>query len=204
MPKTPPRLYIFFGLIASGKSTLAAAWSARQGALYLNSDRVRKELAGFDPVAPQRESFASGIYTPEFSRRTYDALLAGAREALRQGREVALDGSYQSRAERGRVLALASELAADCRFILCRCPEALLKDRMAERQRDPAAVSDGRWEIYLKQKERFEAADELAAPGLIVIDTDAPVAALLDLLAEKLAAARSVIAPPTSKSLEKE
>ncbi len=205
MPKTPPRLYIFFGLIASGKSTLAAAWSTRQGALYLNSDRVRKELSGLDPTAPRRESFAAGIYTPEFSRRTYDALLAGAREALRQGREVALDGSYQSRAERERVLALARELAVDCRFILCRCPEALLKERMAERQRDPAAVSDGRWEIYLEQKERFEAADELAAQGLlIVIDTEAPVAALLDLLAERLAAARPAITPQTPKSLEEE
>ena len=57
-----------------------------------------------------------------------------------------------------------------------------MKERMAQRALDPLAVSDGRWEIYLQQKARFEAPDELPAAELISIDTDAPVETLLSRL----------------------
>jgi len=61
-----------------------------------------------------------------------------------------------------------------------------MKHRMDARERDPAAVSDGRWEIYLKQKKRFEPPDELAAQELIIIDTQAPLEELLEELDRKL------------------
>ncbi len=47
-------------------------------------------------------------------------------------------------------------------------------------------VSDGRWEIYLKQKKRFEPPDELSASELIIIDTRASLEELLEELKEKL------------------
>ena len=181
MPKHT-RLYVFFGLIASGKSTLAEAWAKSIGARYYNSDRVRKELAGLVANAPQQASFAAGIYSGEFSRKTYDALLSRADVDLGGKHPVVLDGSYQSRAERERVSALARRHGVKLIFVLCRCPEALMKERMALRAQDPTAVSDGRWEIYLKQKERFEAPDELAPAELATIDTEAPVATLLSRL----------------------
>jgi hypothetical protein len=176
---TPPRLYIFFGLIASGKSTLAEAWAQAIGAPYYNSDRVRKDLAGLVAHAPQPESFQAGIYSTAFSRKTYDALLHHAELDLRANRSVVLDGSYQAKMERLRVDALAREYNAPGIFVLCRCPEELMKERMAQRARDPLAVSDGRWEIYLQQKANFEAPAELPPTALITIDTDAPVATLL-------------------------
>lgn len=181
MPK-PPSLYVFFGLIASGKSTLAAAWAQTIGASYYNSDRVRKELAGLAANAPQQESFNAGIYTAEFSRLTYDALLSHADADLDRQRSAVLDGSYQNKAERARAIDLAHRHQARLIFVLCRCPEALMQERMARRALDPMAVSDGRWEIYLQQKARFEGPDELPAAGLISIDTDAPVETLLSRL----------------------
>jgi thymidylate kinase len=57
---------------------------------------------------------------------------------------------------------------------------------MDEREQDPAAVSDGRWEIYQKQKKRFEKPDELATSELITIDTQAPLEDLLEELDKKL------------------
>lgn len=182
MPKTS-RLYCFYGLIASGKSTLAEAWAARIGASYHNSDRVRKELAGLAANCPQQASFNAGIYSSEFSRRTYDTLLERAAAELRAQRSVVVDGSYQARSERARLRELAHALGAEIRFILCRCPEPLMKERMAQRAQDPNAVSDGRWEIYLLQKERFEAPDELPAAESVLMDTDAPVETLLARLA---------------------
>lgn len=182
MPK-PPSLYVFFGLIASGKSTLAEAWSKALGATYYNSDRVRKELAGLAATAPQQESFNAGIYSRDFSRKTYDALLAHAETELAHNRSVVLDGSYQSRAERAFVRELARRYDAQLILVNCRCPEALLKERLALRAQDPMAVSDGRWEIYLQQKNRFEPPDELPPAELITLDTEAPLPTLLDRLA---------------------
>ncbi|MDH3922269.1 MAG: hypothetical protein OES28_05570, partial [Desulfobulbaceae bacterium] len=66
------------------------------------------------------------------------------------------------------------------------CSEVEMKRRMDERAQDPAAVSDGRWEIYLEQKKRFEPPDELAVPELIIINTQAPLEDLLEELDRKL------------------
>jgi len=175
----PPRLYIFFGLIASGKSTLAEAWAKAIGAKYYNSDRIRKELAGLAVNAPQLEPFNAGIYTSEFSKKTYDALLDHAETDLRLNRSAILDGSYQAKSERSRAQDLARKHNATSIFVLCRCPEELMKERMASRTQNPMAVSDGRWEIYLQQKASFEAPDELNSSKIITIDTNAPVETLL-------------------------
>jgi hypothetical protein len=181
-----PAIYVFFGLIATGKSTLAQAWAERHGLAYANSDVVRKELAGLSPTASQKEGVDQGIYTREFSRKTYDALLARAEAAIGQGRGVILDASYQNREERGKVVALASRLKTPVRFVLCDCDDAVKKARLALRAQDPDAVSDGRWEIYLQQKARFEAPTELAADQLVTLDTDLPLDAALDKLDQLL------------------
>lgn len=165
------RIRVFFGLIATGKSTLAEKWAAGRGMVYYNSDRVRKELAGLAPTAGQRESLGKGIYSREFSRRTYDALLAGAERECAAGGSVVLDASYQSRAERDRLRALAARLGVDVLFILCTCPEDEIMRRLALRKEDPEAVSDGRPAIYRAQKERFEPPDELDDNQLVVLST---------------------------------
>jgi hypothetical protein len=50
---------------------------------------------------------------------------------------------------------------------------------MEQRQGDPQAVSDGRWEIYLQQKRRFEMPLELGPQQLITINTNRSLEALL-------------------------
>ena len=174
MPQ-PPELFVFFGLIATGKSTLAQAWADAHSMEYYNSDRVRKELAGLAAECSRKESLDQGIYSREFSRKTYTALLERAEENLRAGRSVVLDGSYQAIDERDRVRELAGRFKARVRFVLCRCPESVLKERLAMRARDPGAVSDGRWEIYLEQKNRFSPPDELDEDELLVFSTEGDV-----------------------------
>lgn len=178
-------LYIFFGLIATGKSTLARAWAEHLGINWYNSDVLRKELAGLTGTRGG-QGFRQGIYTEEYTARTYQALADKAAEELGQGRSVVLDASYRSQSLRQAVRNLAKKHGALARFILCSCAEAELRRRLEERARDPEAVSDGRWEIYLRQKEVFEAPDELAADELITIDTKAPQASLVGQLARAL------------------
>ncbi len=175
-------IFVFFGLIATGKSTLAQAWAARHDLAYYNSDVVRKELAGLSPETSQKEAVDQGIYTKDFSQKTYTGLLERAEAELRQERGVVLDASYQSRSERQRVVDLGGKLKVEAHFILCVCPEPEMKRRMEMRAQDPRAVSDGRWEVYLQQKKRFEPPDELGPGQLITLHTDVPPEAALDKL----------------------
>ena len=179
------KVLVFLGMIASGKSYLAAAWARHHGCAYYNSDRVRKELAGLVPESRQAAAVDQGIYSREFSRRTYDQLVLLAEQDLdaRPGACVVLDGSYQARSERQRV---RESLAGKARvlFVHCICPEEVMRERMEQRQHDPQAVSDGSWEVYLQQKTRFEMPSELGAGQLITIDTNQSLDALLVLLDE--------------------
>jgi len=180
-------LYVFFGMIATGKSTVAQAWARHKGGLCTyNSDRIRKDLAGIKPTATQREAVDAGIYAKEFSKKTYETLRQKAQACLQQGDSVILDASYQYARDRQELRDLAKSLNCRIYFILCTCSERKMKRRMDLRAQDPASVSDGRWEIYLKQRQRFEPPDELAVSELIIIDTRAPVKKIVQELEERL------------------
>ncbi len=186
-PKTKtPVLYVFFGMIATGKSTLAEEWARYKKLEAYNSDRLRKELAGISPEKRGRQAVDAGIYSREFSRKTYGALRARAERALKRGSSVVLDASYQYGRDRRELRDLAASLLCRICFVLCQCPEAEMKRRMQIREQDPAAISDGRWEIYLEQKKRFEAPTELGPHELVIIDTSPSLEVLLGQLAAKL------------------
>ncbi len=168
-----PCLYVFFGLIASGKSTLATRFADDHGLPCYNTDRVRKELAGLAATERRAEGMGQGIYTPEFTERTYRVMLERCRRDLAEGAAgVVLDGSYSRRADRHRVLTLADQQGCGVIFILCFCSDAEVRRRLAIRARDPDAVSDGRWEIYELQKQSFEEPDELDPSRLLRLDTE--------------------------------
>jgi len=179
------------GLIASGKSTLARGLAKEFSLPYFNTDIVRKELAGKAPESRQGSPLNQGIYTPEFTRMTYDGLLDHARRELSRNQSVVLDGSYHKSSERQRVLQCAAECGASLFFILCQCDDEETQRRLAARARNPKAVSDGTWEIYQRQKERFEFPDKLSAASLIVFDTEGSASLLLqkliNILSKKLA-----------------
>jgi predicted kinase len=189
MPHTA--IYVFFGLIATGKSTLARVWAERHALASFNSDVVRKELAGLAPTARRQEALDQGIYTAEFSRKTYETLLAKAEAEVRAGRGAVLDASYQRRDERRRVRKLARRYGFPVYFVLCTCPEPVLRERLAQRLLDPAAVSDGRWEIYIRQKEKFEPPTELEPGELVTLETQGSTAAVIARLTAALPKADS-------------
>jgi predicted kinase len=174
---------VFFGSTASGKSYLAKAWSAKNGYPYFNTDVIRKELAGIDVTEKCKEPHNAGLYSPEFTRKTYDTILTQAYSAggdISVSRLV-IDGSYQRRVERRKV---CEKFLRFCKvyFIHCYCDEIVTKKRLAERLLDSSAVSDGRWEIYLQQQTIFEKPDELLPEQLLELDTDASLEYLIDRL----------------------
>lgn len=172
-----PRLVLVAGLMGSGKSTLATNLGRRAKASVVQSDRVRKALAGLAPETPQRVGFGEGIYAPEWTERTYAAMLDEARGALADGRSVILDGSW-SKAEL-RAAARAAAEAHEALFVLVECvvPELVLRRRLA-RRRPGTRPTDGRLEILDAQRAGYEppAADE--ADCYLRVDTSGDSKAL--------------------------
>lgn len=171
-------LVVFFGMIATGKSYLASAWASHYNLPYYNSDRVRKELAGIAPETGQQEEMDKGIYSPEFSRRTYDALIEHADRHFQADRQacVVLDGSYQSFKER-ELLRQHFQDQVRLVFVHCFCSENVVQERLKLRAGDLDAVSDGNWKIYLSQKKRFQPVTD--QEQAVALDTDAPVEELM-------------------------
>lgn len=188
-PETPsvcsaPRLVIFFGMTASGKSTLAQAWAGKLDAPYYNTDRVRKELAGLQATDRRPDGIDQGIYAPALTARTYQEMLERARRDFATGSTVVvLDGSYGRKADRDAVRALAREAGARPCFVYCSCSQEVTRQRLRVRAADSAAVSDGRWEIYLHQQENFALPDATAEPDCLLVLTEAPVEQLCKQLA---------------------
>jgi len=170
MNQNSSEIIVFFGMIATGKSTLAKLWAETHGMRYYNSDVIRKDLAGNAARRSGKSSFGHGIYSSDFTRKTYVRMLEEADSAIQNKRSVVLDASYASRDNRLAVISLAEKHHVPVRFVYCTCPENVMRRRMEARAQDLQAVSDGRWEIYQKQKTFFEPPAHLGKL-LVTIDT---------------------------------
>lgn len=175
------KVVVFFGLSGSGKSYLASRWAARKGYSYYNSDEVRKDLAGEEPSSRHHVPFNEGLYSVEMTRRTYremlDRALASSAGADVEG--VVLDGAFGSVEQRQAVIDRFGG-RAQIYFIICSCSESVTGKRFQLRFKDEQAVSDGRWEIYHKQKAHFCVPERLDGARLCCVDTDAHVDALIE------------------------
>lgn len=169
--RTPPILLLSTGLIGAGKSTLARFAGGDAGFAVISSDIVRKRLAGVSSSTRSYAAFESGLYTPEFSRQTYEELFNQARPLLLEGHSVILDATFSRRWQREAAATLAREAGADFWVVQCMAGERDVRERLQRRQARGSGVSDGRWEIYLREQDSFEAMDEVPRDRLLVVHT---------------------------------
>ncbi|MFP3867508.1 MAG: AAA family ATPase [Desulfobacteraceae bacterium] len=167
-------IVVVFGLIATGKTTLAQVLGRNHGWPVIHSDTVRKTLAGLEPTTRVPEDFGAGIYSAEFSRRTYEEMLRQARQQLEAGSPVILDGSFKRAGDRLQVRQLAQELGTKVGFIYCTCAPGEVQRRLAQRRQNVQAVSDGRPEILVAQQQDFDILDDLKGWPLLKLDTGQP------------------------------
>ncbi len=75
---------MMMGLMGTGKSTVAREIARRWDMEYVSWDLTRKSLAGIAPETHRYEGYGEGLYTEEFSRSTYSAMLERARDEVRR------------------------------------------------------------------------------------------------------------------------
>ncbi|WP_449245576.1 AAA family ATPase [Desulfobacca acetoxidans] len=168
-------LIVIFGLIASGKTTLAKALGQRWGWPVIHSDLVRKTLAGISPTRRVETSYGQGIYAAEFSGHTYQEMFRQAQERLQTGGSVILEGSFMRSVDRQQARRLAAASKAEVFFILCTCPVEETLRRLARRAADAQAISDGRQEILVEQQKVFEPITDLEETPVLILDTTRPL-----------------------------
>ena len=152
-----PMMVVVCGPSGTGKSTLAAELSNHTGFVRLSSDRIRKELAGVPAKERRKEPFGGGIYSDEFTARTYAELLRRAAGLLKEGRSVVLDATFGRRAHLIEARNAAQRARAIFRVVECTALNSTVRERLSKRGAAPeGVVSDADWAIYLKQKALFE------------------------------------------------
>jgi aminoglycoside phosphotransferase family enzyme/predicted kinase len=168
----PSGIVLFMGLSGSGKSLLAGALASRLGAVYLATDVLRRE------TTTPREGEApidSGKYSQDQRDRVYGLMAELAEAYVSAGRAVVLDGTYIEAQQRAPIVELAKRLQVPLMLVECTAPDTVVRKRQEQRQKEPWTASEGRWEVYVAQKERYEAPVELPAARRIALDSTRPL-----------------------------
>jgi hypothetical protein len=181
----PRMLIITNGLMGSGKSAIVSALAFELQMETISSDAVRKELATIPRNRRNFDEYGTGIYTAAFSEATYAELLSRSEKTLQAGRSMIVDATFCRKSDRLCFRSLAARSNIPFYIIQISCPEKLIKLRLDERSRNTDELSDGRWELFYKQKDEFE------PPGkeegkLISIDTSRPLYDNIDHILQNL------------------
>jgi aminoglycoside phosphotransferase family enzyme/predicted kinase len=167
-----PMVIIIMGRIGTGKSTVAGELSLALGCEYLDSDIVRKDLAGVDLTAHPDENTRNELYSDKMTDRTYEEL---ARQSVKQAREFkscvidATFGSYKRR------LALRNTLKSHrirYRFIELTASDDAIKRRLFERQDSKNEVSDARLENFEMLNDNYHRPDARELTHHAIINTE--------------------------------
>ena len=165
-----PILWVFCGVPASGKSTLASKLARILSIEVHNSDRLRKTLHGIDVFTCSSEPTDQGLYAPEVKEKVYAYLFELARKAIREGRSVILDAAFSAPTHRSTLRHLTDSCGARILFVECQAPDEIILQRLRQRETTPS-VSDARETHFAFLKSRFSPITELSDMQHIVLNT---------------------------------
>lgn len=166
-----PVIILTAGLMGSGKSYQAKKLAERLGAEIIRTDILRKDLFNIKPAERHYENFGAGIYSDDISNRVYKKALELTEQSINAGRAVIIDASFKRRDQRQKAMALANNLHVPFYILECVCPDGIAKKRLEKRALEQENISDGRWELFQKQKDDFDSISEIPSNCLLKMDT---------------------------------
>jgi aminoglycoside phosphotransferase family enzyme/predicted kinase len=168
-PSRRPGLILVGGLPGTGKSTLSRGLAEETGFDVIRSDVVRKKLAHAAGVLDTPADFGAGIYTADWTDRTYTSCLTTARHALFDGHRILIDATFQAEGWRQAFLDAARHAGVPAVFLQCTAAPHVVQARLHARTND---VSDADWAIYQKKAEAWDPPGELTRRCQHEIATD--------------------------------
>ena len=183
-PRGRPCLLLVGGLPGTGKSTLAQSLGEQAGFCVVRSDVVRKELAASlsqeGSTRPGAIAFGQGIYSPEWTERTYAECLSRAREQLFEGNRVLVDANFREEGQRCSFLQMALQAGVPAILLFCEASPGVARSRLDARRDD---ASDADWSVYQQVARRWEEIAPDTRRQMAEIATDAgPEESLRDAL----------------------
>ena len=178
-PELSAGIVLVMGPSGSGKSVLAGCLAARCDAVLLSTDMLRRSSgaqADALPGAgirqkPQREALDAGKYTEAARLQVYEDLAQLARKYCESGRRVVVDGTFIEKRQRALVIEAARAAGRSLFVVECWAPDAAVEQRQKQREGEDWTTSEGRFEVYLAQKERLEPPAELPDAQRMTVDT---------------------------------
>lgn len=151
-----PIVVAFGGRAGCGKTTIANIVAPLLGplhpALWLNTDAVRKELAGI----PWSIRLLASHYTPEARDRIYLAIESRASLALQEDRSIIWDASFQRLEDRKLACRLSARHAMPFIGLYFDAPVEVRRERVRHRTKTASDADEN----YVINVERAEIPDE--------------------------------------------
>ena len=178
-------LVLMHGLSGSGKTTVAQYLIETLGAVRVRSDVERKRLVGLEAQARSGSALGAGLYAADLTARTYARLAELARAIVDTGYPAVVDATFLSRSQREAFAALARELGVPFAIADCQAPEALLRERVALRERAARDASEAGLAVLEHQLASREPLTDEELRARVVFDTrSGPEAAAGELAAQ--------------------
>jgi uncharacterized protein len=139
--KSRVEMIITHGFSGSGKSTYAAQLAEKISAIQIRSDIERKRLFGYLADVKTVSDIDTGLYTAEAGQKTYAHLVSLAKAVLESGFTVIVDAAFLKREQRDLFRRLANDVNIEFTIIDFRASEAVLRQRVQQRQNDPSEAT---------------------------------------------------------------
>lgn len=165
-------LLLIGGLSGSGKTWLARRLAPSLQLIHLRSDVERKRLGGLVLAADSHSELGANLYAPAFSEAVYARLCECAEHILTGGYSALVDATLLRRETRQRFVALAARLDVRLGMIYCCAESAVLRARLAERQRAGNDASEADARVLEWQLQRLEPIEADEGIEVLQIDTD--------------------------------
>ena len=150
-----PPVVVLYGLMGTGKTSIAQHLREAYGWHVISTDAVRKQISGVGEATRVWVPYATGLYSHEMNERTYAESCHRAGDLLDAGLPVAIDGAFKTREQRRAVIDMAREHGAEVRFIETVCDPDAQRKRLEVRQAYDTHT-DGRIELMDRQRREFE------------------------------------------------